>query len=121
MFLIDPSALAARFWWPCLALLSRSSARSAAALEHGLEGGVGEPRNHALAGNILNACWGGSTVRLVPEPEKIVAVALLTESNLRTIGKNLERVYPVEELDGFEDLLTALARADASRPWTMLR
>ena len=39
------------------------------------------------------------------------AVAFLTETNLRAIGKNLERVYPVEDTPAFAELLAAIDEA----------
>ena len=40
--------------------------------------------------------------------EPIVAVAFLTDANLKAIGSNLKRVYPVSEIAPFEDLLRAI-------------
>jgi hypothetical protein len=44
--------------------------------------------------------------------KNIVAIAFLTESNLRAIGKNLERIYPIDSAPAFEDLLAALDEAE---------
>jgi hypothetical protein len=44
--------------------------------------------------------------------ERAVAIALLTEANLRAIGKNLERVYPLDDSADFSELL---ARIEAKR------
>jgi hypothetical protein len=44
-----------------------------------------------------------------------VAVAFLTEENLRTIGKNLEHVYPIDDTPAFADLLAAIDKADRER------
>lgn len=48
-------------------------------------------------------------------PDPIVAVAFLTESNLRAIGKNLERVYPIDDAPHFQDLLAAIDQAERDR------
>jgi hypothetical protein len=47
--------------------------------------------------------------------EKIVAVAFLTESNMRAIGASLQRVYPIQDTPVFADLLQALDEADRAR------
>jgi hypothetical protein len=44
--------------------------------------------------------------------EPVVAVALLTREELDIIGPTLERVWPVEQVPGFEDLLRAIDEAD---------
>jgi len=44
--------------------------------------------------------------------EPVVAVALLTREELDLIGPTLERVWPVEQVPGFEDLLRAIDEAD---------
>lgn len=44
--------------------------------------------------------------------EKIVAVALLTQSNLDTYGAALKRVFPIYETPSFGDLLDAIDQAD---------
>jgi hypothetical protein len=44
--------------------------------------------------------------------ERIVAVALLTETNLQMLGNNLEKVYPIDETPCFPDLLWAIDEAD---------
>jgi hypothetical protein len=43
--------------------------------------------------------------------ERVVAIALLTEANLRAIGQNLERVYPVDHSPDFSELLTRIEKA----------
>jgi hypothetical protein len=44
--------------------------------------------------------------------DRIVAVALLSRSDLATFGSDLRKVYPVEDTPAFSDLLTALDKAD---------
>jgi hypothetical protein len=44
--------------------------------------------------------------------EPVVAVALLTREELDLIGPTLERVWPVDQVPGFEDLLRAIDEAD---------
>ncbi|WP_294443298.1 hypothetical protein [uncultured Sphingomonas sp.] len=45
--------------------------------------------------------------------DKIVAVAFLTQQGVEVLGEHLGRVYPVEGLEGLEDLL---ARLDEVEP-----
>jgi hypothetical protein len=45
-------------------------------------------------------------------PVKIVAVGLLTESNLRTLGNDFKRVYRVDAAPCFPELLKAIDEAD---------
>lgn len=40
--------------------------------------------------------------------EHIVAVAFLTEANLRAHGKNLQRIYPINEAPCFGELLAVI-------------
>lgn len=47
--------------------------------------------------------------------EPIVAVAFLTQANLRAVGNNLKRIYPIDDVSPFEDLLTELDKADRKR------
>lgn len=47
--------------------------------------------------------------------DEIVAVALLTRSDLEVLGTGLARVFPVEGLSGFEDLLSQLNGIDANQ------
>lgn len=47
--------------------------------------------------------------------DRIVAVAFLTEGNLRAVGKNLGRVYPIDDTPIFQDLLQALSEAEERR------
>ena len=44
--------------------------------------------------------------------ERIVAVALLTQSNLDILGKNLRKVFPIEQVPCFPELLSAIDDAD---------
>lgn len=48
----------------------------------------------------------------MPERERIVAVGLLTESDLRTLGREFRRVYPIDETPCFAELLRAIDEAD---------
>ena len=47
--------------------------------------------------------------------EKIVAVGLLTESNVRTLGNSLKQVFPITDDSRFDDLLSALDQAQHAR------
>lgn len=44
--------------------------------------------------------------------DHIVAVALLTERDLTVFGQGLRRVYPLEKITDFDDLLGAIDEAD---------
>jgi hypothetical protein len=44
--------------------------------------------------------------------EPIVAVAFLTESNLRAVGQSLQRNYPIDHSPGFEQLLAQIDEAE---------
>ena len=44
--------------------------------------------------------------------DRIVAVALLTQSNLDAYGSALKRVFPVHEVPCFTELLAAIDEAD---------
>ena len=44
--------------------------------------------------------------------QRIVAVALLTEEDLQTIGSALAKVWPVEDAPPLDDLLSAIDEAD---------
>jgi hypothetical protein len=44
--------------------------------------------------------------------ERIVAVGLLTQRDLSLLGPTFERVWPVEEVPAFDELLRAIDRAD---------
>ena len=46
--------------------------------------------------------------------DRIVAVALLTEADLMGFGEGLRRVYPLEQIADFNDLLVAIDEADRS-------
>lgn len=48
------------------------------------------------------------------EDEAIYAVALLTRSELTSLGPAFARAWPVEQASGFEDLLSAIDDADHS-------
>ena len=53
--------------------------------------------------------------------ERIVAVGLLTQQDLNTLGPTFERAWPVEEVPEFDELLDAIDEADrkleaAARP-----
>lgn len=47
--------------------------------------------------------------------EKIVAVGLLTEHDVRVLGQGFDRLFPIEDLSGFEDLLAKLDDVEATR------
>ena len=44
--------------------------------------------------------------------ERIVAIGLLTRRELDLLGAAFDRVWPVEEAPGFEELLRAIDEAD---------
>jgi hypothetical protein len=44
--------------------------------------------------------------------ERIVAVGLLTRSDLDLLGPTFTRVWPVEDAPGFSELLNAIDEAD---------
>jgi hypothetical protein len=48
--------------------------------------------------------------------EKIVAVSLLTETEFRTLGPNLQRVFPLPQDGEFDELLKAIRRATEGEP-----
>jgi hypothetical protein len=45
--------------------------------------------------------------------DKIVAVGLLTQRDLQALGSGFDRAFPVEGLEGFEDLLAQLDHVEA--------
>ena len=45
---------------------------------------------------------------------RIVAVALLTEAELRGLGSTFERAWPIDETPCFQGLLDAIEEADRS-------
>ncbi len=49
---------------------------------------------------------------MVPKDDRIVAVGLLTAGDLRRLGTDFHRVYPVDETPCFGDLLWAIDEAD---------
>jgi hypothetical protein len=48
----------------------------------------------------------------VTNPERIVAVGLLTRRDLDVLGPTLGRIWPVEEAPHFNELLRAIDDAD---------
>ncbi len=48
--------------------------------------------------------------------EPIISIGLLTESDLRKLGDQFKRHYPVENEDIFVDLIAALDRLPAVKP-----
>lgn len=44
--------------------------------------------------------------------EPIVAIALLTQTNLDMLGKQLRKVFPIEQVPCFSELLNAIDDAD---------
>lgn len=47
------------------------------------------------------------------QPERIVAIGLLTQHDLDMLGTGFRRVFRVDEAPQFEDLLRAIDDADA--------
>jgi hypothetical protein len=47
-----------------------------------------------------------------PEDEPIVAVGLLTQTNVNQLGSSLKKVFPIDETPCFQDLLRAIDAAD---------
>lgn len=45
-------------------------------------------------------------------PERIIAVGLLTRTDLNQLGPTFDRVWPVEEAPHFHELLRAIDEAD---------
>jgi hypothetical protein len=48
--------------------------------------------------------------------DSVVGIALPTEANLRAIGKNLERVYPLDHSLDFSELLVRIDQAKQTPP-----
>ena len=46
------------------------------------------------------------------DQDRIIAVALLTRRDLSLLGPTFDRLWPVEEAPGFEELLEALEAID---------
>jgi len=44
--------------------------------------------------------------------ERIVAVGLLTQRDLKLLGPTFDRVWPIEDAPQFDELLRAIDRAD---------
>jgi hypothetical protein len=44
--------------------------------------------------------------------ERIVAVGLLTQSDLKALGPTFDRIWPVEDAPSFSELLRAIDEAD---------
>ena len=55
---------------------------------------------------------------LMPEDNKIVAVGLMTEADLRSWGHNLRRVYSVDENMIFDELICAIDKAELNNRTT---
>jgi len=49
----------------------------------------------------------------MPDRERIVAVGLLTQRDLATLGHTFSRAYPVANITEFDDLLRAIDEAEA--------
>lgn len=49
------------------------------------------------------------------EEEPIVAIGLLTETNIRMLGSSLRQVFPIPEDDKFDHLIKALDEACGER------
>jgi hypothetical protein len=50
-------------------------------------------------------------VQAVNNDDPFVAVALLTETNIRMLGSSLKQVFPIPEDNKFDDLIRALDEA----------
>jgi hypothetical protein len=48
--------------------------------------------------------------------DRIVAVGLLSQRDLEVLGAGFKRVYAVEDVSCFDDLLKAIDAAEARRP-----
>lgn len=48
----------------------------------------------------------------MPKRERIVAVGLLTQEDVRALGANFSRLYPVDKTPCFGQLLRAIDEAD---------
>ncbi|HEX8842824.1 MAG TPA: hypothetical protein VF757_11065 [Sphingomicrobium sp.] len=46
------------------------------------------------------------------DQERIVAVGLLTRRDLKLLGPAFDRLWPIEEAPGFEELIRAIDEAD---------
>ena len=44
--------------------------------------------------------------------DRIVAVGLLTQRDLKLLGPTFDRIWPVEDVPQFEELIQAIDRAD---------
>ena len=53
--------------------------------------------------------------------ERIVAVGLLTEHDLRLLGSNFDRVWPVDESTCFSELLEAIDEAERATRTTITK
>lgn len=49
------------------------------------------------------------------EDDRIVAVGLLTRSELETLGPTFTRAWPIDEATAFDELLAAIDEADSGR------
>lgn len=49
------------------------------------------------------------------EPEPVVAIGLLTRSDLDVLGQGFRRAYPLDERTDFAELLKAIDEADGRR------
>jgi hypothetical protein len=49
---------------------------------------------------------------LMPEDTRVVAIGLLTASDLALLGPSFQRLYPVEDVSYFDELLLAIDEAD---------
>ena len=48
----------------------------------------------------------------MPDRDRIVAVALLTQPDLALLGEGFRRAYPIEDRHEFDDLLRRIDEAD---------
>lgn len=48
--------------------------------------------------------------------DRIVAVGLLTERDVKVLGQGFDRLFPLESIEGFEDLLAQLDAVEPTSP-----
>lgn len=48
----------------------------------------------------------------MPESRKIIAIGLLTQSDLNALGQGFERAFPLQDALVFEELLQAIDEAE---------
>lgn len=80
------------------------------------------PQNSLLRrGNVRHPLWQGTFLDpaqfegLIVEDERIVAVGLLTRSELEALGPTFTRAWPIDEATAFDELIAAIDEADSKR------